>query len=176
MDKKEDSIINKITKVRLRWYVVVGALLGLAIGTPTLVPLVSFSDLPDHPFAEWTDSRIPFKDCPEHQLWYRGYMSGCVPEQFDGLARDSEIFIQKFPTVFDENGMNTFKSGKEVREESKQFERTELLLECDYNYGQILEWIGDGSVLLEDLQTFMAKCGSLGYDLSGTSIQVPYEG
>ncbi len=70
------------------------------------------TNLPDHPYATWQNVQIKNMNCPDDQIWYSGYMSGCVPKSLIDESRASEGYLINNPTIFDENGINIEKVEK----------------------------------------------------------------
>ncbi len=140
------EIFQKIAKARMRWWIIAGALLGFAIGTPTIVPYVT-SGLPDHPYAEWTDSRLPFKDCPQDYLWFNGYSEGCVPQHLVGKTSSSEKYVEQNPSFFNDEGKNIL-NVKDAIETQEEFQGAQRVLWCSYNYNKIKNQLIDEDELI----------------------------
>ncbi len=110
MDKKEDSIIEKITKVRLRWYVVIGIIFGFGIGGVNVFLTYSDTTSPNPDFS-WTEyQNVKYKMCPEDYLWYDGHVNGCVSNGLVGQISASEGYVNQYPTVMNDDGTNDFQA------------------------------------------------------------------
>ena len=103
---KNEKLIEKISKMRYRWWLIAGALIGFAIASPAFVPYTTNSGIVEHPYATWLDLQISNMNCPDGKIWYTGYMRGCVPIELEGNSIASESYVMTYPTKFDEKGMN----------------------------------------------------------------------
>ncbi len=105
---KTGNLIEKISKIRYRWWLIAGGLIGFAISSPVFAPYTTQtnSGIVAHPYATWLDLQIGYMNCPDGKIWYSGYMRGCVPVELEGDSIASESYVMTYPTKFDDKGMN----------------------------------------------------------------------
>jgi len=107
-EEKKDSIIERITKVRLRWYIVVGISIGFVIGGVNA--FISYSEpSTTEPLFTWKEyQNVKYKMCPEDYLWYDGHVNGCVPNGLVGQISASEGYVHQYPTTTNQDGTTSF--------------------------------------------------------------------
>lgn len=111
---ENEKLIEKISRIRYRWWLIAGALIGIVIALPAFAPYYTTnSGFVEHPYATWVDMKISYMNCPDGKIWYTGYSKGCVPIGLVDNSIASESYITTHPTKFDDKGMNLEKAEME---------------------------------------------------------------